>query len=137
LFLPFATPDWRKVRVHPLLPASHDLKRWKLSTFVDALWTGTSWVRAVTRVLQQRAGGEKRALDALIVLALRGDLAPDFIQPLPEDAERFLTPEARRALKALGPDVVARIVRGEVRHRPLRRIWAGLEVGLGGDRTKP
>jgi hypothetical protein len=45
-----------------------------------------------------------QALDALIVLALPGDLAADL--PLPEDAARFLTPKGRHALDALGPDIV-------------------------------
>jgi hypothetical protein len=34
---------------------------------------------------------------------------------------RLLTPEGLRALEALGPDLVGRIVQGEVPHRPLRR----------------
>jgi hypothetical protein len=52
-------------------------------------------------------------------MALPGDLAADL--PLPEDAVRLLTPEDWRALEALGRDLVARSVRGEVRRKPRRR----------------
>jgi hypothetical protein len=59
------------------------------------------------------------------VLALRGDLAVEFGVPLREGVERCLTDEDKRALDALGPDLVGRIVRGEVPHRPLRRQGSG------------
>jgi hypothetical protein len=64
-------------------------------------------------------GRRERFLEALIMVALPGDLAADL--PLPEDAARFLTPEDWHALEALGRDLVARIVRGEVCRKPRRR----------------
>jgi hypothetical protein len=59
-----------------------------------------------------------RFLDALIVLALRGELAEDDLPDL-DGPEPVLSDEAQRALDALGPDLVARIVRGD--WRPRRR----------------
>jgi hypothetical protein len=65
---------------------------------------------APTQHTDDEKGRRERFLAALIMMALPGDLAADL--PLPEDAARLLTPEARRALGALGRDLVARIVRG-------------------------
>jgi hypothetical protein len=44
-----------------------------------------------------------KALEALIVLALRGDLATEFGLPLPDGAASLLTPKGQRALDSLGP----------------------------------
>ena len=59
---------------------------------------------------KQRA---ERALDALMVLAFLlegpGDVEPP---PDPDGPEPVLSPEHRRALDALGPDLVERIVKG-------------------------
>jgi hypothetical protein len=54
------------------------------------------------------------------VVALRGALATDADLPLPEDAARFLTPEDWGALEALGRDLVAGLMRGEVRRKRRR-----------------
>jgi hypothetical protein len=64
-------------------------------------------------------GREERALDALIVLAL---LSAEGEEGLPDldGPEPSLSVEDRRALRALGPDLVKRIVRGEWRGRPRR-----------------
>jgi hypothetical protein len=63
---------------------------------------------------------EEQALDALIVLALRPDLAgdppPDLGGPGPA-----LTEEDRRALAALGPDLAALIAAGVWEPRPTRK----------------
>jgi hypothetical protein len=78
-------------------------------------------------------------LDALIVLALtsnewQGELPdlPDLDGPEPE-----LSEEDQRALDALGPDLVGRIVRGEWRSRPLQRPKGRARDGHrpGGRRT--
>jgi hypothetical protein len=55
---------------------------------------------------------EERALDALIVAALRADLG-DVPSP-PEQGFPELTEEDRRALDALGPDFIKRLLEGQI-----------------------
>jgi hypothetical protein len=56
------------------------------------------------------------AMDAIMYLAYLKDLASAV--PALTGPEPMLSPEDRRALDALGPDLVARIVSGDVRPRP-------------------
>jgi hypothetical protein len=62
-----------------------------------------------------------RALLAFLSIALRPDLEADFAPYLAAGDTRLLTPKARRALEALGPDVVARVMGGGVYRKPRRR----------------
>ncbi|HEV3255337.1 MAG TPA: hypothetical protein VG013_00525 [Gemmataceae bacterium] len=68
---------------------------------------------------------EERALDALIVMALRlhepGDLEP---LPDPNGPEPILNPEDRRALRALRPHLMQRLRRETQDHQPARRRQA-------------
>jgi hypothetical protein len=63
------------------------------------------------RAVKNRRLREERALDALLVLCLRGPVTEPDLLDLPA-----LTEGDRAALDALGPDFVDRLVRGE---RPL------------------
>jgi hypothetical protein len=62
----------------------------------------------------------ERVLDALIVLALRGDLNDADVPDL-DGPEPLLSEEDLRALKALGPDLGRRIVREGGRYRGRRQ----------------
>ncbi|HEV3256853.1 MAG TPA: hypothetical protein VG013_08250 [Gemmataceae bacterium] len=79
---------------------------------------------------------EERALDALIVMALRlqdpGPLPlPDLNGPPP-----LLRPEDQRALDALGPDLVERLMRPDQGRRPARRRTTPRKPGHVKGRSK-
>ena len=85
---------------------------------------------------------EEQALDALIVWALRHDLAEDRPEPDLEGPQPVLSAEHREALEALGPDLVARILAGtwQPRQRPSansrpgkRRLTGSLHRGEDDD----
>ena len=60
---------------------------------------------------------EQRAIDALIVLALRGRVAEiDMEHVVPEHLPK-LTDEEREALDALGPDFVERLLARDLKDR--------------------
>jgi hypothetical protein len=75
-----------------------------------------------------------RILDVLIVLALCGETGDEDLPDL-DGPEPVLSDEHQRALDALGPDLVARIVRGDwrPRRRPGRpgRVSDGPPGGTG------
>lgn len=60
---------------------------------------------------------ETRAFDALIVYALRREPSEAELPDAPGDLGSLLSEEDRRALAALGPDLVTRVLSGE-RCRP-------------------
>jgi hypothetical protein len=62
-----------------------------------------------------------RALVAFLIMVMRPDPEAEFALYLAAGDARLLTPKGQRALEALGPDVVARVVRGRVRRKPRRR----------------
>jgi hypothetical protein len=62
-----------------------------------------------------------RALLAFLIIVMRPDLEADFALYRAASDTRLLTPKARRALEALGPDVVARVMRDGVYRKPRRR----------------
>jgi len=84
---------------------------------------------------------EERALDALIVAALRADIGK--VPPPPDQGFPDLTEEDRRALDALGPDFIKRLLAGQQpSERPseresVQRELTSASMHRGGDEGKP